>query len=167
MSDDNYFGKENPEEMPRHFFSGTHSIDYSTAIKANVDLQNCSICPRFWYVDAYFKCKRCDLEYCFSAEEQKVWFEKLNFWIDAFPKHCHKCRKDLRELKIIRKKYDAMVSEVMSEKDINAKAELTSIIDHLYELGGELPPRIHENRRILAQQLEKYKDALIITPSDS
>ena len=151
------FGEDDPENMPEHFFYGSFRKDYSTAIRANTELQNCSICPRFWYVDAYFKCTRCDSEYCFTAKEQKVWFEEYGFCVDAFPKHCLNCRKKLRNLKTARKKYDSIVSEAMSGTDIFAKQELATVIDQLYEFGGKLPERIHENRRILALQLEKIK----------
>jgi hypothetical protein len=33
------------------------------------------------------------------------------------------------------------------------KKRLATVIDRLYELGGPLPPRINENRRILALQI--------------
>lgn len=147
------FGEDEPSKMPQHFFCGAHRIDYATAIKADTHRQNCSICPRFWYVDAYFNCAKCGAEFCFSCIEQRTWFEEYGFWVDAFPKHCLDCRKALRKLKTLRKQYDAMVSQTIRGTDLAAKRQLAAIIDQLYEQGGALPPRIHEYRRLLAHQL--------------
>ncbi|NND68336.1 MAG: hypothetical protein HKN19_12180 [Halioglobus sp.] len=154
------FGEDNPQDMPRHLFPGVKHLDYSSAIRADTARQNCSICPRYWYVDAYILCARCRSEFCFSAQEQRAWFEEHGFWIDSFARHCLGCRADLRSLKTIRKKYDALVRETMRGKDISAKRELADIIDQLYELGGTLPPRINENRRKLALVLEQDADSI-------
>ena len=148
------FGRSDARNMPGHFFYSAVKLDYQTAINADVEKQNYSVCPRFWYVDAYFNCARCDEQFCFTAGEQKTWFEEYGFWVDAFPKHCCKCRQELRELKAVRKRYDALVNDTMLHGSTEQKLELVSLIDQLYELGGELPPRINENRRILAKQLE-------------
>lgn len=46
-----------------------------------------------------------------------------------------------------RQEYDRTVTRVLDTGDIEAKKRLAAVIDQLYELGGELPPRINENRR--------------------
>ena len=148
------FGRSDPRNMPGHFFYGALKLDYPTAIRADVEKQNYSVCPRFWYLDAYFDCARCHQQFCFSAGEQQTWFEEYWFWVDAFPKHCCSCRQELRELKTIRQRYDAIVADTMKQGSTRNKRELASLIDQLYELGGELPPRINKNRRILAKHLE-------------
>lgn len=61
------FGQRDPRQMPRHLFPGSLRLDYDTAVRANVERQNCSICPRYWYVDALFRCERCESEFSFSA----------------------------------------------------------------------------------------------------
>ncbi len=156
MIQDDYFGQSNPSNMPEHFFWGALRLDLATAVRADIERQNYGMCPRYWYVDAHFRCTRCQAEYCFAAHEQRTWFEDYGFWVDAFPKHCPACRKALRQLKTTRQAYDATVTGVMRDGNLPAKRELATIIDLLYELGGDLPPRIHENRRILAKQLAEH-----------
>ena len=149
------FGRNDPREMPGHFFFGSLRKDYSSAVRADVEKQNCSICPRYWYVDAVFRCRRCGDEFIFSAAEQRVWYEDYGFWVDAFPTHCLSCRRALRELKSARQEYDQTVTRVLDAGDLEAKKQLAAVIDLLYELGGELPPRINETRRRLAKHISK------------
>lgn len=52
-----------------------------------------------------------------------------------------------------------MVSRTMNSNDLEAMEELAAVIDQLYELGGELPPRMNEKRRRLAKELEKDKNS--------
>src|SRR3990172_474214 len=103
MSD---FGRNDPREMPVHFFYRSLRLDYGTAVRADFERQNCSICPRYWYVNATFPCGHCGAEFTFSAAEQRVWYEDYGFWIDALPRHCLGCRRKLRELKAVRQEYD-------------------------------------------------------------
>jgi hypothetical protein len=152
MSD---FGRVDPRQMPVHLFYGSLRVDYGTAVKADVERQNCSICPRYWYIDAVFRCSRCDAEFTFSAAEQRVWYEDYGFWIDSLPTRCPDCRRALRELKAIRREYDHRVAEVLQSGTLEAKRHLASLIDQMYELGGELPPGINATRRRLANELSK------------
>ena len=152
MSD---FGRNNSREMPVHFFYGSVRIDHGSAVRANPETQNCSICPRYWYVDTVFACHRCRREFAFTAAEQCVWYEEFGFWVDSLPKHCPGCRRELRDLKSARKEYDRCVADVLQSGDTNLMRRLADVIDQLYELGGELPARINENRRRLAQQLAR------------
>ncbi len=147
------FGSENPREMPAHLFYRSVRVNYEPAVRADPDKQNCSICPRYWYVDAIFRCERCGAEFSFSAAEQRAWYEDYGFWIDSLPRHCLACRRDLRSLKTVRQEYDQSVAHVLQQGDLESMKRLAGVIDQLYELGGELPPRINENRRRLANQI--------------
>lgn len=149
------FGRNDPREMPAHLFFGSVRVDYGTAVRADFEKQNCSICPRYWYVDAVFLCARCRHEFTFSAAEQHAWYEDYGFWIDSLPTRCLICRRNLRDLKRARREYDQRVAEVLQARDLKAKKRLARVIDRLYETGGELPPRINENRRRLANQISK------------
>jgi hypothetical protein len=149
------FGRDDPREMPVHFFYGSLRLDYESAVPAEVARQNYSVCPRYWYIDATFRCVRCGNEFIFSAQEQKVWYEEYWFWVDAHPKHCVDCRRDLRRLKTLRSEYDETVARVLEQGGEDERKRLASVIDQLYELGGELPSRINENRRRLAKAIEK------------
>jgi hypothetical protein len=149
------FGRDDPREMPAHFFYRSLRVDYGSAVRANAARQNCSICPRYWYVDTIFPCDRCASEFTFSAAEQRIWYEEYGFWIDSLPKHCLACRREFRELKALRQQYDRSVEEALGSTDPELKKGVARLIDQLYELGGELPLRINENRRRLARQLSK------------
>jgi hypothetical protein len=106
-------------------------------------------------MDTIFPCERCDREFTFSAAEQRIWYEEYGFWIDSLPKHCLACRRELRELKAARQEYDRGVEEALHSADPELKKRLARLIDVLYELGGELPSRINENRGRLARELSK------------
>jgi hypothetical protein len=147
------FGRDKPRDMPGHLFHRSLRIHYETAVRANPENQNCSICPRFWYIDATFRCDRCGAEFLFSAAEQRVWYEDYGFWIDSLPTHCRDCRRDARALKALRLEYDQTVAEVLQHGNLENKKRLALVIDHLYEFGGDLPSRINEARRRLANQI--------------
>ena len=155
----NGFGSDNPREMPAHFFYRSVRIDYDTAVRSDPAKQNCSICPRYWYVDVIFLCDRCGAEFVFSAAEQRVWYEDYGFWVDSVPRHCLMCRRDLRSLKAVRQEYDQSVTHVLEHGDLESKKRLAGVIDQLCEFGGELPPRINENRRRLANQIARAESA--------
>jgi hypothetical protein len=149
------FGKSDPRKMPSHLFWGALHLDYATAVQADVSKQNRSICPRYWYIDAAFRCARCGNTFVFTAEEQRFWYEELGFWIDSKAKHCGECRRKLRELKALRQEYDRGVGAAL---DRNASAQqkqtLVDVIDGLDAGGVQLPEKMQEHRRILAKQLQ-------------
>jgi len=87
------FGNTDPKKMPQHFFLGAVSIDYGTAVRADISKQDYTVCPRHWYSDAIFKCADCGNEFLFSAREQRYWYEERKFYVDSYPKCCPDCRK--------------------------------------------------------------------------
>jgi len=153
----NDFGRTNPREMPAFRFAGSLSVDFESAIRGDPGKQNCSICPRYWYVDTIYPCARCGEAFTFTAGEQRVWYEEYGFWIDSVPNHCLACRRALRDLKAARQEYDRSVEDALESSDPELKKRLSHVIDQLYELGGELPSRINENRRRLANQLARFR----------
>ena len=56
-----------------------------------------------------------------------------------------------------RREYDATVAGTLRHGDLESRRRLAEVIDELYELGGELPERIHENRRLLAAQIARAR----------
>lgn len=149
------FGINDPRDMPMHLFFGVVRMDYRTAVRANVEAQNCSICPRYWYIDATFACERCGDEFTFSAAEQRLWYETYRFWVDSIPKRCLACRRDARHAKVLRQEYDRDIATVLERGDRESRKRLAAIIDRLCEFGTELPARVHDNRRRLAEQIAR------------
>src|SRR5688572_18907823 len=119
--------------MPPHFWMGAHSIDYTSAVKADASRQNYTVAPRHWYIDATVACRRCHERFCFSAEEQKSWYEGYGFYVDSFPTHCPTCRRDLRDLKALRQEYDRDIANALAGDDCRLKARLLVVIDRLRE----------------------------------
>ena len=115
------FGCDDPRKMPDFLFPRCMEIDFNTAIKANIRKQNCSICPRYWYVDMSIKCKECRNKFVFDTFEQRTWYEQYRFWIESIPTRCKACRKSVREEKSLRKSYDAKISIAISGHDLNQK----------------------------------------------
>lgn len=152
------FGSDDPREMPEHFFYRSLRLNYQTAVRADTGKQNCSICPRHWYVEAIFPCARCGAEFSFNAAEQRAWYEDYGFWVDSLPRHCLACRRELRNLKAARQEYDQNVAHALQHGDLESRKRLAGVIDQLYEFGGELPPRINENRRRLANQIARAEE---------
>jgi len=92
------FGSTDPREMPAHLFHGACELDYDTAIPASIEAQHYTVCPRYWYVDAWIQCADCDNLPLFSKEEQRHWYETLKFWIGSFPDRCKSCQKASKEM---------------------------------------------------------------------
>jgi hypothetical protein len=144
--------------MPKHFFWGALHIEYATAVRADITKQDFSVCPRHWYVDAAFRCPRCKRTFVFSADEQRFWYEELRFYVDSLATHCKECRKELRQLKILKQEYDRdVVPALASSASIEQKERLASIVDALTEGGVQLPEKIMETRRTLQQQIEQLR----------
>lgn len=93
------FGDTDPKKMPQHLFHGAVSINYETAVPADVSNQDYTVCPRHWYIDAVFKCMDCGKDFLFSVEEQRFWYEQRKFYVDSKPTRCPVCRKKERARK--------------------------------------------------------------------
>lgn len=148
------FGNTDPKMMPPHFFYGATNIDYSTAVRAETGMQNYSVCPREWYIDARFICHGCNATFIWSASEQKAWFEDYKFWVDSCPTLCIECRKEKRELKKLRQEYDRLVLKAKSSKEIGIKKKVVYLICSL-ENSLKLPEGIIETKKVLLKQIKK------------
>jgi hypothetical protein len=141
--------------MPAYFFHEARCLDYESAIKADVAKQNFTVVPRSWYIDATIRCCRCENEFCFSAKEQKTWYEDYGFYVDSFPTRCASCRRELRDAKALRDEYDRDIATSLSSEECEPKVRIVAVIDRLCESGEVLPAKIHENRKILAKQIAR------------
>jgi hypothetical protein len=140
--------------MPAHLFHCL-SLDYSSAVRADITRQNYSMHPRHWYINAAYKCTKCGDNFLFTVEEQLFWYEGLQFYVDSVPIHCQACRKILRLLKSLRKEYDAKIASALGSDDLVEKRRLINVIDELSEASAGLPAQIIQNRRTLARQISQ------------
>ncbi len=153
------FGKNDPRKMPSYLFSGSLYLDFASAVNADISKQNYSICPRYWYVDATIHCGSCGVDFCFAADEQRVWYEEYAFWIDSFPKCCKDCRRVFRDQMELRKEYDREITKALKSDDCAVKERIVAIIDQLCDGLHDFPEKIQENRRLLAKQIERLRGA--------
>lgn len=102
-----------------------------------------------WHcVDAYvgltLRCRNCGTDFRFSAAEQKAWREEYDFSIHSYPIHCRDCRALEREVTLLRKRLDTVLSlSVYGPKDID---ELIGVADLLVQRGRRevIGPRLKQ-----------------------
>ena len=150
-----YYGTPDLVDIPGWLFAGHIRLDLESAVNADISLQNFSVVPRHFYINATFLCLECGSEFCFTAAEQKVWYETYQFYVGSFPRKCPACRRERRRLKETRKQYNESIAAALQSDDLALKQQVVSWIDDLCELDENLPAKIHENRRILSQQIER------------
>jgi hypothetical protein len=81
----------------------------NTAVVADVTRQRPATIPVTHYFDAKRVCRKCGRSFLFFAEEQKHWYEDLQFPLEADCLDCTPCRKDEQQLRVIRQRYDALL----------------------------------------------------------
>jgi len=80
------------------------------AIPANPAAQlYCDYAPYLAYFDVTRICMSCGSEYIFKKEEQKYWYETLNFWVQSQPKHCPACRRAIRNTRNLNSELSALL----------------------------------------------------------
>lgn len=154
-----YFGRNDPKQMPSFFFYGAKFIDYKTAIKADISKQNFTVAPRHWYIDCDLDCVKCHREFVWTAREQRVWFEQYQLNVTSRPWRCKACKMEERRLIDLRKEYDATVSAVRDHGTVEQKSRILEIIRELQVALPRLPPRMLDTIQLLERQIHKAKQA--------
>ncbi len=152
------FGCPQPSDLSKHFLPESHRRNYDTAIKADVTKQNFSVMPRCWYIDAWFYCDECKQEFCWTAKEQKHWFEDCTFFVHSYPKKCPACRQKrrvARDAKLIYDKYIHVVRDPSTHPKIKQRViDAIEQIEQMVQVDGKnLSPAYELTRRILMRQL--------------
>ena len=140
------FGENSPQDMRWHYFSGTTKRSYDTAMRSDPSKQNCSVCPRYWYLDVDYTCAGCGNAFTWTAKEQKVWFEDYGFWVDSEPNHCKGCRRLHRYFKEIRNEYDSIVASARSNTSFDGRRRIIEIVDELEKSLSDLPQKMIDTR---------------------
>ncbi len=123
------------------------SVKYflETAIRADITKQNYSEYPRKIYVDIEVVCDKCNREFIFFAKEQQYWFEELGFYIDSHGTHCFECRKRLKQVAVMQKRYQQLV-ETKNRSD-EQSLELKKVANELFKQGYIKDKRLLNNRQ--------------------
>ncbi|HWD91118.1 MAG TPA: zinc-ribbon domain containing protein [Verrucomicrobiae bacterium] len=101
-----------------------------TAITANPEKQNHPTVPVSHYYDIEKICRKCKRHFIFFAEEQKYWYETLQFPLDSDCVLCSSCRKKEQSLSRNRSTYERLVSAKTRDWKDNlkmAKSALTLV----------------------------------------
>lgn len=133
------------------------NVDYRSEIKAIVSKQKFSIRPLESYVDITLRCEGCKIEFCFSAKEQKLWYEEYGFIVDSYAKNCRKCRSELRRRKALRRSYDRRIHFAIHSKCLDDKKGMALIIDEIFKLDPVVPYKIRKNHEILECQIKRLE----------
>jgi len=155
---DSAFGWKSSRDMPSHLFYPAVAIHHATAVRANTRIQNYSVCPRHWYVDATFRCQSCQESFVWTADEQRVWFEEYEFYVDSRPTRCAACRARRRQLDSLKREYDRDVAAARRRAaPIADKSRIVSLIDQIQELTGSSQPAMLATRELLLKQIDTAK----------
>ena len=104
-----------------------------TAIKAESNLQNQPTVPVTHYFDVERICRDCKKSFIFFAEEQKHWYERLRFPLEADCVRCPRCRKKEQFLAGNRAKYERLCA--MKKRDWKADLQMACCALTLVENG--------------------------------
>ena len=152
---DSTFGWKSSRHMPSYLFCPAVAIHHATAVRANTRVQKYSVCPRHWYVDATFRCQSCQESFVWTADEQRVWFEEYEFYVDSRPTRCVACRARRRELFSLKREYDRDVAAARRRTaPIADKSRIVSLIDQMQELTGSSQPAVLATRELLLKQID-------------
>lgn len=99
---------------------------------ADVSKQYRGYGARPFYITTLHTCRSCGVEFRFSAEEQKLWFEELGFFIDAYPGCCLPCRKEARSSKAKMRRYNQYHADDDGSLTTEQSRELADLIMELF-----------------------------------
>ena len=105
------------------YYISKHDPDYRPAlppkaIYADIRKQRyCPFCntPKYFYLDEEKKCIQCGRNFIFSAQEQKYWYESLQFVLYSTAIRCKNCRKQKRTKKILNRQIQAALEHIKKE----------------------------------------------------
>jgi len=124
----------NPRDDRSHgVYLGWHSRSDEripdTAIEANTDRQPNATVPVTHYFDLKRKCRDCGRHFIFFAEEQRHWYETLQFYLGADCVRCIDCRLVERDTKRLRERYETLLADNQrSDADILELAEAAMVL---------------------------------------
>jgi hypothetical protein len=79
-----------------------------TAVVADLSRQAPATVPVTHYYDLAKVCRDCGRRFIFFAAEQKHWYEKLGFPLEADAVRCPPCRKRLQQVASMRRRYEQL-----------------------------------------------------------
>lgn len=123
-----------------------------TAIAADLARQSRATIPVTHYFDTRRTCLDCGRPFIFFAAEQKHWYERLGFPLEADCVRCPDCRKRIQLVSRIRRRHDAL-----------ANIQTRTMVENLEMAGCVL--KLVEARVFPLRQLEKVRMLLNRVPT--
>ena len=136
---------------------GSRTVE-NTAIRADLTKQSAATVPVTHYFDLDKQCLDCGRRFLFFAEEQRYWYEELGLPLEANCVRCLPCRKEARQWKQLRHRYQELVS-----RDCLSSAETLEVIEaylSLVEQGEFSSKRIDRVRMYLRRLPEVIRESL-------
>ncbi len=150
-----------PKDFPEWFYPNGVRMDFSNTIPTDdYTKQNYSVVPRHWFIDAYCRCEKCNQEFCWTAQEQKRWFDDLHFYVGSFPRECPDCRKKRREMKYRFQRYQTNIKNVLLRSaSLESKRGMVMLINQIeIDPDNALPDSVRKKRNILEKQIVKMNN---------
>jgi hypothetical protein len=103
------------------------------AIRGNVKKQNyCPAhhTPKYFYVDEAHTCIQCGKNFIFRPEEQKYWYETLQFNFSSIPIRCAECRRARRSEHALREQIARAKTDIRRKNPAGHIALARSIVEY-------------------------------------
>jgi hypothetical protein len=91
-----------------HWHSPVGTRVPNTAIAADTARQGRVTVHVTHYFDSRRVCRKCGRPFLFFAEEQKFWYEELQFPLESDCLECVLCRKEAQHLQVTRERYEEL-----------------------------------------------------------
>jgi len=135
------------------------SLIPGTAIVADQSRQHGSAMLNTHYYDIRRKCKECGRPFIFFAEEQRYWYEELQFPVQADCVRCHPCRLQQRTLQSTKTQYDELLE--IDAPSVEQFLEITQARLDLIEAGIFHARQLDHVRSFLRKHPEHPQSAAI------
>ena len=120
------------------------------ATLASPGRQQSSGWPHLAYSDRKLNCSSCKIDFLFTKEEKKTWYEAYQLPTYAKPSNCLTCRRKIRQQKLENK----TVSEILNKsEDELTEDELKTVID-IY-ISWDKVERVKYFQSVLNKRLKK------------
>jgi hypothetical protein len=128
-----------------------------TAIAGDPAKQHGSCMLNTHYYDIERKCRDCGRLFLFYAEEQRYWYEELEFPVDADCVRCYPCRRAMQDIDRCVQRYEELESE--SDPPPDVQAELASLRVTLVQAGRFHVRQLEQVRAFLKRHPEHRQSA--------
>ena len=137
------------------------SLIPGTAIVADPSRQHGSCILNTHYYDIQRKCRDCGRMFIFFAEEQRYWYEEVQFPVVADCVCCHPCRHRQQALDVTRRSYETLLH--IESPSLEALLELTLARLDLVEARLFHPRQLDHVRSFLRQHPDHEQSSAIRT----